>query len=309
MEPNLDHQQDDPAGDGLTASPRHPVASPDVAGPFLAHRPMLFGLAYRLLGTAWDAEDVIQDAYLRWAGADRSAVREPRRYLSRTVGRLALDRLRQRNAEPYAGPWLPEPVVADPAVLGPLDTVEQRDSVSIATLHLLERLNPPERAVYVLRTAFDVPYDEIAEIIERSPEHCRQLYHRASERIGGTARFSTDRERHAQLLHRFMAAAQAGDLAGLAELLRADVVAWTDGGGKANAARKPVHGRDRVARAFTRWYGPMWPLEITMLELGGLPALTFRRGGIRRILAVAIEDGQIARVYVILNPDKLRSFG
>jgi RNA polymerase sigma-70 factor (ECF subfamily) len=307
VEPNRDHQQDGTAEGGLITGGSGPVASQDAAGTFLPHRPMLFGLAYRLLGTAWDAEDVVQEAYLRWAGADRARVREPRRYLSRTVGRLALDRLRQRTAEPYVGPWLPEPVPADPAVLGPLDTVEQRESLSIATLHLLERLNPPERAVYVLRTAFEMRYEEIAEIIERSPEHCRQLYHRASERIGGTARYSTDRARHAQLLRRFMDAAQAGDLAGLAALLREDVVAWTDGGGKVSAARKPVHGRERVARAFIRWYGPMHPLETRLVQLGGLPALTFRRDGIRRVLALAIEDDRIAGVYVILNPDKLRS--
>jgi RNA polymerase sigma-70 factor (ECF subfamily) len=284
-----------------------PAGAADPADAFLAHRPMLFGLAYRLLGSAWDAEDVLQEGYLRWAGANRAAVREPRRYLSRTVARLALDRLRERTAEPYPGPWLPEPVPADPALLGPLDTVEQRDSVSIATLHLLERLNPAERAVYVLRTAFDLPYDEIAEIIERSPDHCRQLHHRASERVGGTARFSTDRATHAELLHRFMAAARDGDLAALSELLRADVVAWSDGGGKVGAARNPIHGRDRVARLFSRIYTSFRPLDDTAAELGGLPALVIRHDGVRRVLALSIEDGRIAGVYLILNPDKLRS--
>jgi RNA polymerase sigma-70 factor (ECF subfamily) len=272
---------------------------------------MLFGLAYRMLGTAWDAEDVLQEAYLRWAGADRAAVREPRHYLSRTVARLALNRLRERTTEPYVGPWLPEPVPADPTVLGPLDTVELRDSVSIATLHLLERLSPPERAVYVLRTAFDLPYEEIAKIIEREPEHCRQLQHRASERIGGaTGRFVADPATHTELLRRFLAAARGGDLDALSRLLRADVVSWTDGGGKRPAARRPVYGRDRVARFFVGiFHTRARPFQARELELGGAPAVLYQHGASRQVLALRVRDGQIADIYVIGNPDKLGSVG
>jgi RNA polymerase sigma-70 factor (ECF subfamily) len=317
VEPDRDHQPDAPTGDGLTASPGvstapSPGAPPgegDTAATFLAHRPMLFGLAYRMLGTSWDAEDVLQEAYLRWAGADQAAVRQPRRYLSRTVARLALDRLRERRAEPYPGPWLPEPVPADPGVLGPLDTVELRDSVSIATLHLLERLSPPERAVYVLRTAFELPYEEIAEIIERGPEHCRQLQHRAGERIGGAgARFVADPAAHTQLLRRFLAAARGGDFDALSGLLRADVVAWTDGGGKGNAARNPVSGRDRVTRFFAGiFHTKARPFQARELELGGLPAVFYRHGLRHQVLALRVLDGRIADVYLIANPDKLGS--
>ncbi|MEU6078590.1 RNA polymerase sigma factor SigJ [Micromonospora sp. NPDC047074] len=283
------------------------------AGALDAHRPMLLGLAYRLLGSRHDAEDVLQEAYLRWLGVDRAAVTEPRRYLSRVVTRLALDRLRALRAsrETYVGPWLPEPVPTTPSPFGPLDAVELRDSLSTALLHLLERLTPPERAVYVLRTAFDLPYAEIATILDRSVADCRQLHHRAATRIGqDRRRFTAGRAEQQRLLDAFLAAARDGDLAALTGLVATDATAWTDGGGRVQAARNPVTGADRVARFFVGLYGPGRRYTVHRLELNGQPAaLLVRPAGNRYALTVAAADGRITAFHVVGNPDKLRWAG
>lgn len=280
------------------------------AGALDAHRPMLLGLAYRLLGSRHDAEDVLQEAYLRWLGADRAAVAEPRRYLSRVVTRLALDRLRARRAarETYVGPWLPEPVPTAPSPFGPLDSVELRDSLSTALLHLLERLTPPERAVYVLHTAFDLPYAEIAEILDRSVADCRQLHHRAAARIGqDRRRFTADRAEQERLLEAFLAAARDGDLAALTGLVAADATAWTDGGGRVKAARKPVTGAERVARFFAGLYGPGRHYAVRRLDLNGQPAaLMVHSDGGTYALTVGAAGGRITGFYLVGNPDKLR---
>ncbi|WP_199700949.1 RNA polymerase sigma factor SigJ [Jiangella rhizosphaerae] len=269
------------------------------------HRPMLLGLAYRMLGSTGDAEDVVQDAYLRWRDVDRSAVREPRRYLSRTVTRLALDRLRERTArERYVGPWLPEPVATADWPFDPLETVEQRDSVSAATLYLMERLDPLERAVFVLRSAFDLPYAEIAGIVGRTEEHCRQLYRRAAARLAdGRARFAPSRREHAVLLERFLVAAREGDLATLRSLLHDDVVAWSDGGGRARAARNPVLGADRVARFFAGIYSRRRP-AYELVELNGAPGAVISLPD-RQALTFSVADGRISALFLIANPDKL----
>ncbi|MEH1055225.1 RNA polymerase sigma factor SigJ [Micromonospora sp. CPCC 206171] len=279
------------------------------AGALTAHRPMLLGLAYRLLGSLHDAEDVLQEAYLRWLDVDRESVAEPRRYLSRVVTRLALDRLRARQAarETYVGPWLPEPVPTEPSPFGPLDSAELRDSVSMALLHLLERLTPPERAVYVLHTAFALPYAEIGDILDRSAADCRQLHHRAVARLAeGRRRFNTDRAEQRRLLEAFLAAARDGDLPRLTELVAADAVAWTDGGGVARAARNPVHGADRIARFFAGIYARPRAVTATSAELNGQPALLIRwSDGARYALTVATVDGRITGFYLVGNPTKL----
>ncbi|MEH0827390.1 MULTISPECIES: RNA polymerase sigma factor SigJ [unclassified Micromonospora] len=279
------------------------------AGALTAHRPMLLGLAYRLLGSLHDAEDVLQEAYLRWLDVDRESVAEPRRYLSRVVTRLALDRLRARQAarETYVGPWLPEPVPTEPSPFGPLDSAELLDSVSMALLHLLERLTPPERAVYVLHTAFALPYAEIGDILDRSAADCRQLHHRAVARLAeGRRRFNADRAEQRRLLDAFLAAARDGDLPRLTGLVAADAVAWTDGGGAARAARNPVHGADRIARFFAGIYARPRAVTATPAELNGQPALLIHwPDGARYALTVATADGRITGFYLVGNPAKL----
>ncbi|MFI5908737.1 RNA polymerase sigma factor SigJ [Dactylosporangium sp. NPDC051541] len=266
---------------------------------FEESRPMLFGLAYRMLGSVHDAEDVLQEAYLRWSAGDRGDVAEPRRYLTRIVTRLALDSLhkQQMRRESYVGTWLPEPVSTEPSPFGAVDTSD----LSIAVLHLMERLTPPQRAVYVLKTAFAVPYPEIGQILERSTEDCRQLYHRAVAALAGKARFSTDPGELARVLDGFLAAARRGDLRQLERLLHEDVVVWSDGGGRARAARKPILGRDRTIRFFAAIAGR--PLTDTPADINGQPALLID-GRVRYTLSIALIDGRIAGIFMVSNPEK-----
>ena len=281
----------------------------EAAAELAAHRPMLFGLAYRMLGSAHDAEDVLQDAYLRWIRVDRPTVAEPRRYLSRMVTRLAVDQLRARQAtrETYVGQWLPEPVSTGPVTCEPFDAAAHRDSLSIAMLHLLERLTRPERAVFIMRTAFELPYTEIAETLDRSVPDCRQLYHRATERVGtDQARFTTDRGTQERLLAAFVSATRNGDLAELARMLATDATAWSDGGGKVRSALRPIVGADRVARFFVGIFARnRSELSVEPAEINGLPGIITRYGGSTRALTVAIRDGKIQHVYSITNPDKV----
>ncbi|MGW4502217.1 sigma factor-like helix-turn-helix DNA-binding protein, partial [Micromonospora sp. NPDC004336] len=223
---------------------------------------------------------------------------------------LALDRLRARQAarETYVGPWLPEPVPTAPSPFGPLDSVELRDSLSTALLHLLERLTPPERAVYVLHTAFDLPYAEIAGLLNRSVADCRQLHHRAVARIGqDRRRFTAGRAEQERLLDAFLAAARDGDLAALTGLVAADATSWTDGGGRVKAARNSVSGADRVARFFAGLYGPGREFTARRVELNGQPAaLVTRPDGATYALTVGAAGGRITGLYLVGNPDKLR---
>ncbi|GIJ78519.1 RNA polymerase sigma-70 factor, ECF subfamily [Micromonospora phaseoli] len=286
-----------------------PVDAAEAAGALDAHRPMLLGLAYRLLGSRYDAEDVLQEAYLRWVRVDRAGVAEPRRYLSRVVTHLSMDRLRARQAsrESYVGPWLPEPVPTVPSPFGPLERAELRDSLSTALLHLLERLTPPERAVYVLRTAFELPYAEIAELLDRSAEDCRQLHHRAAVRIGrDQRRFTADRAEQERLLEAFIAAATEGDLAALTDLVAADATAWSDGGGRVRAARNPVTGADRVARFLLGIRDKSGPLTVHRRELNGQPAaVVLSATGFAYAVTLGTSAGRITDIYLVANPEKL----
>lgn len=274
---------------------------------FEAHRPLLIGLAYRLLGSMWDAEDVVQEAWLRWSGADRSDVKEPRAFLLTVVSRLALDQLRSARVkrEAYTGPWLPEPVPI--AEAGPLDTAELRDTVSLATLHLMERLSPPERAVFVLREAFELPYDQISEIVGSSVANARQLHHRASVRLSeGRDRFRPSAGEHAELLTRFIEAAGGGDLAALTELLHEEVVSWSDGGGRVRAALRPIHGRRKVV-AFLAGLSSRYPYgEAVLGEANGHPVLWTQVGSTSQLVAIDVHEGRIRGLYSLLNPDKLQ---
>ncbi|MDT0350096.1 RNA polymerase sigma factor SigJ [Pseudonocardia charpentierae] len=277
---------------------------------FEEHRRVLLGLAYRLLGSVWDAEDVVQDAYLRWMGADRTDVRDPRGFLMTIVTRLALDHLRSARVTrtAYVGPWLPEPVATD--ALGPLDTAELRDTVSFATVHLMERLSPPERAVFVLRAAFELPYDEIAETVGLSAAACRQTFHRAHAHLsGGHHRFPATSEEHARLLEGFLHAARDGDLNSLSAMFAEDVTSWTDGGGLVRQARRPILGPRKVA-AF--WAGLFRRYEIgptTVVDVNGHVGVRMKIGRQEQLLALDVQAGRIRQIFSVLNPVKLDALG
>jgi RNA polymerase sigma-70 factor (ECF subfamily) len=278
---------------------------------FQQHRPLLTGLAYRLLGSMWDAEDVVQEAFLRWTRTGREEVREPRAYLMTVVSRLAVDQLRSARVtrEAYAGPWLPEPV--DTRAVGPLDTAELRDTLSYATLHLMERLSPPERAVFVLREAFELPYDTVAEITGVTVPDCRRLHHRAAKRLAdgrGGARPDPSQpsaEEHAALLSRILDAARGGDLAALTELFSEDVVARNDGGGKIRAALRPIVGRAKVLRFLLGLLSRRTFERVRLTDANGQPALRVEVDGREQVTLLEVRDGRVYGLFVVLNPDKL----
>jgi len=279
------------------------------AGEFEEQRARLFGLAYRLLGSAADAEDVVQDTYVRWSGADQAAIVVPPAWLARVATNLCLNRLASARArrEVYVGPWLPEPVLTSDGTLGPMESAAQRDSVSLALLVLLERLTPAERAVFVLREAFGYGYGDIAAILGPSEANCRQLHRRVRQRLPtATSRFAPDRGQWRDLVDRFLAAARDGDLPGLEQLLAADVTAWADGGGKVGAARRSVLGRARVARylaGITRFGAG---LQISVAEVNGVPGvLATRAGTLAGVLVLEVSGDQITAVRLVSNPDKL----
>jgi RNA polymerase sigma-70 factor (ECF subfamily) len=278
----------------------------DPSGSFEQCRPLLLGLAYQLLGSMWDAEDIVQDAYLRWLGTDQAQVREPRAFLMTVVSRLALDQLRSARVTraAYPGPWLPEPVSTGPG--GPLETAELRDTLSYATLHMMERLSPPERAVFVLREAFGLPYEQIAPVVQAPAATCRQLHHRARERLAtGSERFQPPAAEHAALVSRFLLAAQGVDLDGLSALLAEDVIAWNDGGGKARAAPRPVQGRDRVLRFLAGLIARHAMNDVQLVEANGALAAWLVMGRQEQLIAFDVSGGVIHGIFGVLNPDKL----
>jgi RNA polymerase sigma-70 factor (ECF subfamily) len=280
---------------------------------FEAQRPRLFWLAYRLLGSASEAEDAVQDAYLRLHGADPVLIESLPAWLTKAVTNLCLNRLTSARArrEVYPGPWLPEPVLSDDRTLGPHETAEQRETVSIALLSLMERLNPTERATFVLREAFAYSHSEVAEILEMSEANSRQLYRRARQRLGEPRqRFRPDLAQWRRLVDRFFTAASAGDIAGLVEILTADVCSTADGGGKVAAARRPVSGLERTANYLARALSKNLPklrLRLDFAEVNGEPAvLAFDGDTLSGVLCFEIAGGQIAALRILANPDKLR---
>ncbi|MFD5800666.1 RNA polymerase sigma-70 factor [Streptomyces sp. NPDC127020] len=281
---------------------------------FEAHRPVLLGVAYRMLGRLADAEDVVQEAWLRWSAADRSTVREPRGYLVRVTTRLAIDRLRQirSRGETYVGPWLPEPYVTDFGDTVP-DTAERAvlaDSVSLAVLVVLESLSPLERAVFVLREAFGYPYAEIAAMLERGEAAVRQLAGRARRHVDERRpRYDVDPAQRRDLTERFLAAAAGGDLAGLMELLAPDVRLVGDSGGKSKAPLRVLESSEKVARFLQGAARKSVPdFSYRFLEINGGPALLALSGGKPdSVFQIEVADGRIQSVYIIRNPDKLLS--
>ncbi|MGI5373751.1 RNA polymerase sigma-70 factor [Streptomyces sp. CA-251387] len=281
---------------------------------FEEHRPVLLGVAYRMLGRVADAEDVVQEAWLRWSGADRSEVREPHAYLVRITTRLAIDRLREVKArgETYVGPWLPEPYVTDFGDSVP-DTAERAvlaDSVSLAVLVVLESLSPLERAVFVLREAFGYPYAEIAAMLDRGEAAVRQLAGRARKHVDERRpRYEVDPTQRRDLTERFLAAAAEGDLEGLMSLLAPDVRLVGDSGGKAKAPVRILETADKVGRfvigAARKGVGDV---SFRFLEINGGPALLVLSGDKPdSVFQLDVLDGRIQSVYIIRNPDKLRS--
>ncbi|MET8679674.1 sigma factor-like helix-turn-helix DNA-binding protein [Streptomyces sp. NPDC004647] len=255
----------------------------DKAQQFEEHRPRLFSLAYRMLGSAAEAEDAVQDAYLRWHGAEPGQVTAP-------------------------GPWLPEPVRTDGGALGPMEMVEQREAVSLAVLVLMERLTPPERAAVVLRDAFGYSHRDIAGVIDCSEANARQLYRRAKQHVtDGRRKFVSSPESSSGLLARFLDAAAQGVMEQLEALLADDVVAWSDGGGKVGAARRPVVGRERVARylagLFTRWASGV-RTEIVEAN-GSAVALGWEDGELTSLGALEVGEAGIIGIRIVVNPDKL----
>ena len=273
---------------------------------FAQQRPALLGLAYRLLGSYADAEDVVQEAWVRWSASD--GIDNPAAWLRTVVTRLCLDELRSARVrrESYVGPWLPEPVQTADGSLGPLDTAELRDSLSLGFLLLLERLSPAERAVFVLREAFALPYDEVAAAVDRSAAACRQLHVRARAKLGPDVA-PPARSTRREVIDRLVSAVALADVAGLTALLVDDAVLVSDGGGVVSAARRPVVGADRVAR-FLIGIGTRLPADMTIdvEEVNGSPCLVARAGGAAtQVVALDLTGDRVRALQIVANPSKL----
>ena len=273
--------------------------------PFVTHRSLLFTVAYEMLGSAADAEDVLQEAWLRWAAVDHSQVRDPRAYLIQVVTRQALNQLRtlSRRREEYVGEWLPEPLLTSPDVA---EDVELAESVSIAMLTVLETLGPTERAVFVLREVFEMPHGEIAEAIGKPAATVRQIARRAREHVAARQpRAQVSQSEQQAVVERFLAALRTGQLQELMEILAPDVVAIADGGGLVAAARAPIHGAERVAKLLARVNRVMAAADTTTVWLNGAPAGRIELDGERAAVSLVVENGRITRIYVMANPRKL----
>ncbi len=274
---------------------------------FESYRPLMFAIAYRMLGSAMEAEDIVQEAYLRAQTAQQ--IESPKAFLSTVVTHLCLDQLKsaQTQRETYLGPWLPEPVIT------PQTPFDRYELISMAFLVLLESLTPVERAVFLLREVFDYGYDEIARIVGKEEAACRQLFHRAKVHLADhRPRFPASAEEHDQMLMRFMQATSGGDLDGFTSLLAEEVTLWSDGGGKAQAATRPVYGRDHVGR-FLHGLFKRTPANLTfgVREVNGRSAIVvwYDTGAPYVVITFEIDDGLITSFRLIRNPDKLQHIG
>ena len=279
-----------------------------VLNEFTAHRALLFTVAYEMLGSAADAEDVVQETWLRWSADDREDVHEPRAYLVRITTRLALNRLRTlaRRRESYVGPWLPEPLVTAPDVA---DDVALADSVSTAMLLVLETLGETERAVFVLREVFDVPYEEIAAAVDRTPATVRQIARRARAHVAARRpRVEVTPQERTEVVARFQRAIAEGDLQQLLDVISPDVVLVSDGGGKVSAARRPIVGRDKVLRFLAGVMPDDVVVEATWIN-GELGLVTRQGGAITAIATAVVQDGVVTTMHIVRNPDKLGASG
>ncbi|MEV7141632.1 RNA polymerase sigma-70 factor [Streptomyces tauricus] len=288
-------------------APRDPLVQ--ATEDFVSARPQLFGIAYRILGSAVEAEDVVQDAWLRWQSVDRTTVQEPAAFLTTVTTRLAINLAQSARVrrETYVGPWLPEPVDTrhDPQ-LG----AERGEALEMALLLLLEKLNPVERAAYVLREAFDYPYGRVAEMLETSEANARQLVSRARKHLATERRERVSPAAHRRLLEVFLSAARTGDLSVLEDVLTADVVSYSDGGGIRGASRIPVLGRTHVTRYLAAFAPRFWPsTDVTWVEANGRPAVLVTSGeGPVALLSVGVCEEGIDRIMWVMNPEKLSPY-
>jgi RNA polymerase sigma-70 factor (TIGR02957 family) len=278
--------------------------------PFVTHRGLLFTVAYEMLGSAADAEDVLQESWLRWADIDQAQVRDPRAYLVRIVTRQALNHLRtvSRRREEYVGEWLPEPLLTSPDVA---DDVELAESVSIAMLTVLETLAPTERAVFVLHEVFDVPFDEIAEAVDKTPAAVRQIAHRARDHVAARRpRIQVERAEQERVIERFLAALNTGDVQGLMDVLAPDVVLVADGGGVVTAAVRPIVGAEKLGAFLAAGLAAVGPgLVGNPVWLNGAPGARIEiDGALAAAISLTVEQGRITRIYSIVNPHKLGRF-
>lgn len=280
-----------------------------MSDPFTACRPRLFALAYRMLGSVADAEDVVQEAALRWHAADRSDVGNCEAWLVRTATRLSIDALRRRKRRAYVGPWLPEPIAGDEPVV---DTPVLAESLRLAFLLLLERLTPAERAAFLLRDVFDAPYDEVAAALGASEATCRQHVSRARRNLAsGRARFRVEPRAEVELMGRFAQAVATGDMAGMLALLGADAELVTDGGGRATAALNVIAGADKIARFFLGLFRKMPPeLVWTPAQVNGAPGVLMKLGDEPyAVWSLATDGSRITGLFAQRNPAKLGRIG
>jgi RNA polymerase sigma-70 factor (ECF subfamily) len=280
------------------------------AAAFEHYRVLLFSIAYRMTGSARDAEDLVQETYLRLQASSPPAIVSLKAYLTTIITRLALDELKSAHAtrEEYLGSWLPEPILTSAAGGLPLAALEQQETLSLAFLRLLEALSPPERAVFLLHEVFGYPFSEIAGMLEKSPANCRQIFHRARQALEDQrVRFEPPPQRQRQLLLEFLSAIQAGDLATLIRLLTEDAVSWSDGGGKVQTNLNPIVGRPAVARFWLSVFPKTpRPLTTTLAEINGRPAgLLWDAGRLAGVLSLAASAQGIQEIDALLNPDKL----
>ncbi len=280
---------------------------------FEQYRGLLFFIAYRMTGSATDAEDLVQETYLRYQAAADQEIGSLKAYLSTIITRLALDYLKSARVarEQYVGTWLPEPILTSEDGGFPVADLEQQEALSLSFLRLLETLSPPERAVFLLHEVFDYPFSEIGRMLEKSPANCRQIFHRARQALQDKRpRFEPEPQQQRQLLSSFLSASQAGDIAALTRLLAQDAISWGDGGGKALANRQPLIGQLAVARFWGHWLSlareQERPLTFRLAELNGSPALLcWEAGSLVGIVCVTLSAAGIQEIVALLNPDKL----
>jgi RNA polymerase sigma-70 factor (ECF subfamily) len=277
---------------------------------FERYRVLLFSIAYRMTGSASDAEDLVQETYLRYQASESVEIISLKAYLSTIITRLALNYLKSARLahEEYMGTWLPEPILTSGDGGFPLAALEQQETLSLAFLRLLEALSPPERAVFLLHEVFDYPFSEIGVMLEKSPATCRQIFHRARQALQNKrARFEPEPQRQRQLLLSFLSAYQAGNMAALTSLLAQDAISWSDGGGKVQTNLKPIYGQQAVARF---WLSvarkTQRPLTFTLAEINGSPAiLCWDEDNLAVVISLTLSDVGIQEIYALLNPEKL----